>query len=102
VARAGSATTLTLNVGKVAFGHEQAGRLSVTVAPQFAGSPGGQVTVKASSTTLCVITLTSAKGSCLLTARELKPGAYRLVASYAGSVNFAASHSATRALTVTK
>ena len=92
-----------LSAAKVTYGDEQLEHLSVTVSPQHSGSrPTGTVRVKESSTTLCVITLSSAKGSCKLSAKKLKAGTYRLVATYRGSTNFKSSTSAKETLTVAK
>jgi hypothetical protein len=60
------------------------------------------VTVKQSTTTLCVITLKSGKGSCTFPAKKLPAGAYSLVATYSGSANFKGSTSAKETLTVVK
>jgi hypothetical protein len=64
--------------------------------------PTGTVTIKASATTLCVIKLSSGKGSCTLSAKRLKAGTYRLVATYGGSKNFKGSTSAKETLTIAK
>jgi hypothetical protein len=95
-------TGLTLSARKVSYGHEQAEKLSVAVSPQFAGTPGGRVTVKAGRTTLCVITLKSGKGTCALTAKKLQAGIYRLSAVYSGSTDYASSAATGRTLTVAK
>jgi hypothetical protein len=77
--------------------------LSVTVSPQHSGTtPTGRVTISESGTALCVITLSSGKGSCRLSAKRLKAGAYRLVATYGGSKDFDRSASAKETLTVVK
>jgi hypothetical protein len=103
VAKATSKTTLRLSAANVTYGHEQAEHLSVTVSPQYSGlRPAGTVRVKQSTTTLCVITLKSAKGSCKLSAKRLKAGTYRLVATYRGSPDFKSSTSAKKKLTVVK
>jgi hypothetical protein len=94
VAKATSKTALRLSAAKVTYGHEQVEHLSVTVSPQFPGSmPTGTVTVKASTGTLCVITLSSGKGSCRLSPKRLKARTYSLVATYGGSTNFKGSTS---------
>ena len=81
-----STTALMLSAAKVTYGHEGTAQLSVTVSPQYAGStPSGTVTVTQSTTTLCVITLSSGKGKCKLSPRKLKAGTYHLVATYGGS-----------------
>jgi hypothetical protein len=103
VTKATSTTALKLSAAKVTYGDEQLEHLSVTVSPEHSGSrPTGTVRVKESSTTLCVITLSSAKGSCKLSAKKLKAGTYRLVATYRGSTNFKSSTSAKETLTVAK
>jgi hypothetical protein len=103
VGKATTKTALKLSTTKVTYGHEQTEHLSVTVSPQHSGSkPTGTVKVKESSTTLCVITLSSGKGSCTLSAKRLKVGTYRLVATYGGSTNFKGSTSAKETLTVVK
>jgi hypothetical protein len=98
--RATSKTSLLMSAASVTYGHEQSERLSVRVAPQFSGTPGGRVTVRAGHTVVCVITLAAGAGSCTLTAKKLTPGRYRLAASYAGSSGFGASASAARTLVV--
>jgi hypothetical protein len=103
VAKATSKTALKLSATKVTYGHEQVLILSVTVSPEFAGStPTGTVTIKESTTTLCAISLSGAKGSCTLSAKKLPVGAYSLVATYGGSANFKGSTSAKETLTVAK
>ena len=103
VARATTRTALKPFATKVTYGHEQAEVVSVTVSPQYSGTtPTGRVTITEPGTTLCVITLSSGKGSCRLSAKRLKAGAYRLVATYGGSKDFDRSASAKETLTVVK
>ena len=103
VGRATSKTTLKLSAAKVTYGDEQVEHLSVTVTPQYPGTtPTGKVTIKASTTSLCVVKLKSGKVSCTLSAKRLKTGTYHLVASYGGSTNFKGSTSAKETLTVAK
>jgi hypothetical protein len=103
VAKATSTTVLKLSNAKLAYGDEGAEHLSVTVSPEFAGStPYGSVTLKESKTTLCVITLKSAKGTCTLSAGKLPVGTYHVVATYGGSTDFDTSSSAKQTLTVAK
>ncbi len=102
-ATATSETVLKLSSKKVTYSKEQAEHLSVTISPQHSGpTPPGTVTIKASATTLCVIKLKSAKGSCSLSSKKLKPGTYRLVATYGGSKNFKGSTSAKETLIIAK
>ena len=103
VVKESAKTALRLSTGKVTRGHEQTETLSVKVSAQYAGStPTGRVTVKRASKTVCVITLSKGKGSCRLSATKLAVGSYRLVASYGGSANFAASSSGKETLVVVK
>ena len=51
---------------------------------------------------VCVITLRSGAGSCTLPARALRPGTYRLTATYDGSRNILTSDSPMKILTVRK
>ena len=83
------------------YGHEAAERLWVTVFAQYAGSPSGKVVVTAGKATICAIKLRSGRGSCVLRSRQLKVGAHRLRAVYAGSTNFAGS-SAQKTVTVVR
>jgi len=100
VTKATTRTRLALSTSSVTFGQERAERLSVTVAPQFGGTPAGTVRLKTGERTVCTIVLKSDKGSCRLTAKELKPGTYRLTANYPGKGGFTGSASAPRTLKV--
>ena len=103
VAKASSKTALKLSNARLTYGDEGAEHLSVTVSPEFTGlTPTGTVTIKESTTTLCTITLSAAKGSCTLSAKKLSVGTYSLVATYGGSTNFKGSTSAKETLTVIK
>jgi hypothetical protein len=102
VTKAATKTSLTLSRSSVTSGQEQAEHLSVAVTPQFGGVPAGTVTIKTGTRTLCTITLKSGKGSCSLTARQLRPGTYQLTASYPGKGGFTGSASAPRRLTVAR
>ena len=73
----------------------------VQVRPKVSGTPGGKVTVKAGSVTLCVINLAKTKGSCKLASKKLRPGTYHLAATYPGSPRWAGSVSPKKTLTVT-
>ncbi len=102
VAAEPTTTLLTLSAPSARSGHEQTEKLTVQVKPQTSGFPAGKVTIKAGSVTLCVITVKSAKGTCLLSASELRPGKYTLTASYAAASPYAGSTSVKKSLTVTK
>ena len=91
-----------LSAARVRYGKEHAERLTVRVAPQYAGEPTGTVTVKSGTQTVCSIRLTSGTGSCRLSARKLRTGRHRLVATYPGSRSFGKSASAAKYPTVLK
>jgi hypothetical protein len=102
--RAPTTTTIALSAGTVQYGHEQSERIQVRVAPKYSGTPDGKVTVVLDgSKTLCVITMTSAAGSCTLSASQLAAGSHKLSAAYPGSTVFQPSRTGLSAtLTVTK
>jgi Big-like domain-containing protein len=102
VRKATTRTRLALSTSSVTFGQERAERLSVVVSPQFGGTPAGTVRLRTGARTICTIVLRSGKGSCTLTAKELKPGTYRLTASYPGTGGFTSSASAPRTLKVAR
>jgi hypothetical protein len=102
VAKATTSTTLALSATSVVIGKETVEKLSVTVAPQYAGTTAtGTVTIKSRTTTLCTITLAAGKGTCALKASALAVGSHSLTAAYGGSVDFAGSTSAAKTLKVT-
>lgn len=84
-------TAVTLSAAKATFGREQAERISVRVRPRTSGTPTGQVTVMAGSAVVCRATLAEGKASCAPGATRLRPGMYRLTASYGGDTTFAGS-----------
>ncbi len=103
VPRAGTRLALVLSATKVTFGHEQAEHFSVTVSPNYSGpTPAGRVSVRRSTTTLCVVTLSSAKGSCTLARARLLASAYVIYATYSSNSSFVGSTSAKKSLTVAK
>jgi hypothetical protein len=101
IVKGSDTTTLTLSKPVLAYGHENAGKLSVRVRPQYHGTPVGRVIIKAGSVTLCVINLRADVGSCVLAARQLRAGTYEIVASYEGNASFAVSTSRRASLKVT-
>jgi hypothetical protein len=94
-------TLIGLSTGTVVYGKEQAERVSVKVMAHQ-GVPPGRVVVWAGSKAVCAIPLKAGKGSCLLTAKELRPGKYHLVARYAANAPYAQSTSVLRTLVVKK
>ena len=102
VREAQSRTSLALSPASVVYGHEQSLKLTVTVAPQYSGSPRGTVIIAVGQTTLCTIRLSAQGGNCSpASPRVLSIGKHLVVASYQGSADFAPS-STSRTLTVTK
>ncbi len=105
IAKAASAATLRLSAATVTYGKEQSERLSVAVAPQYAGRPAGSVTVRSGDATVCVIALVAGKGSCALSARSSLRSAPTLLSRrrvYPGSADFTGSTSAPTTLTVVR
>ena len=102
---AATTTTLGLSATSVSYGHEQAEKISVTVAVLGGGGPNpvGTVTVLSGATKVCQLSLSSfGTGSCALGAAELPPGSAHLTASYAGNADFGSSASAAEPLAVAK
>ena len=102
VDKASTRITLRLSTSEASYGHEQAQRLSVTVWPQFLGTPTGRVTISAAGITLCAMTLSSGKRTCMLSPRRLKEGTFRLVAVYHGARNFKGSTSTKKTFVVSR
>ncbi|MGA2530491.1 MAG: Ig-like domain-containing protein [Acidimicrobiales bacterium] len=101
VSKETSRVALKLSTSRVTFGHEGSEHISVSVSPEFTGSmPGGKVTVSVSSRTLCMISLSSGKGSCTLSSKKLSSGTYGLVATYGGCNHFDSSASTKETLKV--
>ena len=94
-----TATTLARSHSVVTYDHEQLEKLSVAVTSK-SGTPGGRVTIKAGTKTVCTITLKSGKGSCTLSARQFRPGGYHLVADFTPAWPYARSASSSWPLTV--
>jgi hypothetical protein len=99
VVKADTTTRLRLSAAQVPYGQEQREKLTVRVAPRYAGRPSGTVTVWWRGVTACVITLKKDTGTCLLAAKMFGPGTYNLVAAYQGDAHFDGS-AAEKTLTV--
>jgi Bacterial Ig-like domain (group 3) len=97
-----TSTALRLSAARARFGREQAVRITVTVASATGGTPAGRVAVTAGKAAVCMITLKAGRGSCAIGPKKLRPGKYRLLASYRGSTVYAPSNAAKKALVVTK
>jgi hypothetical protein len=92
VGKDSSTTTLTLSTAKLEYGKEKRLKINVDVAPQFSGTPTGNVTIKSGTKTLCSITLSGGKGTCsLASSTALKVGDHLLVATYGGDATLNSS-----------
>ena len=100
IVRARTQTALAVTKTTIVYGHETAEHLTVRLRGQYGTTPAGKVSIKSGKTTVCTITLRNGEGSCTLTARQLKPGNYKVVGVYAGSADFGASTSSARTITV--
>jgi hypothetical protein len=89
--KATSATTITSHTPSPS-GVNQPVTVGFGVAPQFAGTPTGNVTVTANTGETCTGALAAGAGSCALTL--VSPGLKTLTATYAGDANFLTSTSA--------
>jgi large repetitive protein len=97
--------TLSLSASTVTYGNEHTELYSVTVAPEFVGTPTGTVTVEdTSNDTLCTLTLSAGKGSCSSGDTAVSAGSYQLFAAYNGDTNFSAltSSGSPQSLTVSQ
>jgi hypothetical protein len=95
-----TSTTLKLSARRVAYGHEQRERLTVTVSPEFGGVPAGTADIETKTLVICTVSLSAGTGSCPLTPRQLKPGTYHITASYNGVPSYDGSNSGTVPVTV--
>jgi hypothetical protein len=80
-----ASATLAANTATVRFGQEQAAQLAIKVKPETGGTPAGSVTINAGQTTLAVVTLKRGKATWTFPPKKLRPGTYRLTATYASS-----------------
>jgi len=97
-----STTRLTLSKTTITYGHENAEKLSVSVSQTGNVGPTGRVTIQAGRTTICTITLNRDNGSCTLSTKKIKPGTYRLTASFPGNGNYDRSTSPVKVLRVAR
>jgi Bacterial Ig-like domain (group 3) len=91
VSKATSRTSVSISRARLTYGRERPEKLSVRVAAEYAGTAAGRVVVRAGTTTICVMTLRSGRGTCRFGARQLRAGKYHLTVRYAGDRNFAGS-----------
>jgi hypothetical protein len=103
VAKAPTAAVLSLSQKSLKYHSEHAESFSARVGVG-AGVPyaTGTVVVMTGTQKLCRITLVHGKGSCSLTASELKVGSYPISLHYAGSSDLRASSSRAEMLVVSK
>ncbi len=92
VTKAKSHVSLTLSQAAIAYGNERSLKASVTVTPQYSGTPRGVVIIAVGQTTLCTIKPSSGTGSCSPSSQKtLRRGKHLVVASYQGSADFSQS-----------
>jgi len=99
VAKAATTPVVTVSPATVTSGTNYNATVSVTVDPQFTGTPTGDLTVYLNGKAICWPTLTAGQASCAVTG-GLNAGRYPITASYVGDGNFASSTSAAQYLTV--
>jgi hypothetical protein len=102
VARDHSATSLKLSAATVTYGHETTEHMAVQVRSSYPGKVTITAKTAKGSAKVCVVTLKSGAGSCTLTAKQLRAGAYTLTAAYAGTTGILTSDSPKKTLTVRK
>jgi len=103
VNQATSSVHVQVAPSSVVYGAESAAVFTVTVEPEFSGTPTGTVTLTSGSVPLCAVTLVSGTGTgtCSPPEAGLLPGTYVVDAPYPGDANFTASSGST-SLTVTR
>jgi hypothetical protein len=92
VAKEPTTTVLTMSADTIAVGAEDAEVFSVEVDPATAGTPTGNVTVKAGVVAICTISLAT-NASCSPPPSLFKVGTYQITATYNGDSTYAASTS---------
>jgi hypothetical protein len=105
-----SAIQVSPGTGKLAYGEEQAGTVTVTVTSPAGGTPTGTATVyyggtgatAPPGTPVCTVALSSGTGSCPLPSAVLPVGTPAVTAVYNGDTNYVPSVSAAAPFTVTR
>jgi hypothetical protein len=94
-----SSTSLTLSTSSVTYANEKSLKITAAVKGSLGLTPSGGVVITGGGTTICTIArLSGGTGSCSPGSNTLlKPGAYRLAATYSGDL---AGSSGTAELTV--
>ncbi|MEV6349683.1 Ig-like domain-containing protein [Actinoplanes sp. NPDC051851] len=90
VAKEPTTTLLTLSADTVAVGAEDAEVFTVEVLPATAGTPTGNVTIKAGAVAICTISLATNVG-CSPKPSLFKVGTYQITATYNGDGTYATS-----------
>jgi large repetitive protein len=101
VAQGQTTPVLAISPATVTFGTSYQVNASVTVSPQFTGTPTGGVTVYLNGTAACAGSLTNRTATCALP-RGQNAGRYQITASYGGDGNFTAANAAAQYLTVAR
>ena len=96
-----ASATLTTNTATVQFGQEQLAQLTINVKPGTGGTPAGNVTIKAGSTTIAVVTLKRGRATWTFPPKKLRPGTYQLTGTYASSNGYGPATTAKKKLVVT-
>jgi hypothetical protein len=100
VAKERTSITLTLSRARVNFGSEQLERFAVRVAAPYSGTPSGTVTISTGKAVLCKVILSRGSGTCSSSAKALRVGTYKVIATYPASGDFVGVVSAGKLLTV--
>ena len=97
-----ASATLATNTAMVKFGQEQLAQLTINVKPKTGGTPAGTVTISAGQTTLAVVPLNRGKATWTFPPKKLRPGTYRLTATYASTNGYDPVTSAKKKFVVTR
>jgi Bacterial Ig-like domain (group 3) len=101
VAKAATTPVIAVSPATVTFGTRYHAVVSVTVAPQFTGTPTGTLFIYLNGSAMCETLLTGGKAACAVPEGQ-NGGRYKITASYGGDGNFAASSAAAKYLTVAR
>jgi len=93
-------TAMSLSAARVAYGREEAERVSVAVSASR--TPAGKVAVTEGSAVICTITLAGGKGACTIVPSQFAAGRVKLIADYEGGGGFARSVSPARTFAVAR
>lgn len=103
VGKASSTTTLLASARSVTYGDEKAVLFRGRVVPGSTGATAtGTITVTASTTRLCVITLVAGSGTCRTSSERLDTGSHSVIGTFSGNASVAGSGSTVTSLAVTR